>query len=123
MNTLERIRPLENFHIVLWLVKDICWCTLSKSMGVIMIAPTVVFAIIITWKARKVKSEFWHNLAVLFWLCANSTWMVGEFFYNDSTRKYALFFFVLGLISIAYYYTDKYYLSKIFTRKKNRIQE
>ena len=98
------IRKFENFHILLWLIKDLCWVTLSETMGVIMIIPTVAFAIYITWLSRANKAELFHNLAVCFWISANSVWMTGEFFYNDSLRQQAIVFFVLGLLSIAWYY-------------------
>ena len=105
MNTrLEKFRHFENFHIVLWLVKDLCWCMLSKTMGVIMILPTVALAIYITWINRRTKVELLHNSAVVLWICANSIWMIGEFYYNDTTRSLALIFFIAGLGTAAYYY-------------------
>ena len=107
MEKLLRLRHFENFHIVLWLVKDLCWCTLSKTLGVVMIFPTVALAIYITWLHRNVKVELFHNTAVVFWLFANSVWMVGEFFYADGTRNIALVFFILGLGTAAYYYVSE----------------
>jgi hypothetical protein len=98
MSTFQRSRPFENFHIVLWLVKDLCWCMLSKQLGVIMIAPTLLLAIYITWVHRADKSELLHNTAIVFWICANSVWMIGEFFYDDKLRNYALLFFFAGLL-------------------------
>jgi hypothetical protein len=41
---------------------------------------------------------------VVFWICANSIWMIGEFFYDDHTRHGATVFFVLGLLCVAWYY-------------------
>jgi hypothetical protein len=38
------------------------------------------------------------------WILANSTWMLGEFYYNDGFRNFALLFFVMGLFIVAYYY-------------------
>ena len=113
MERLKKFRHFENFHIVLWLVKDMCWCTLSKPMGVIMIAPTILLAIYITWLNRSVKTELLHNLAVVFWIAANSIWMIGEFYYEDSTRKFALIFFVAGLLTAGYYYLSEFILRKI----------
>ena len=99
-----RLRKFENFHILLWLTKDLCWVTLSETMGVIMIIPTVSLAIYITWLSRAEHSELFHNMAVCFWISANSIWMIGEFFYNDSLRTEASVFFVLGILCIAWYY-------------------
>jgi hypothetical protein len=41
---------------------------------------------------------------VTLWICANATWMTGEFYVNDHLRPYAMIFFLLGLLVIAYYY-------------------
>lgn len=99
-----RIRSYENLHIVLWLLKDTCWVLDYKLPGIIMILPTVTVAVYITWLTRSTAAELAHNLAVVCWICANSIWMVGEFFYNDSLRPVATVFFVLGLFMVAVYY-------------------
>jgi len=100
----EKLRKVENLHIVFWLIKDTCWCLLSETLGVLMIAPTVLIAVWIAIKTRHNKSEFAHNLAVMFWICANCIWMCGEFYFKDSTRPYAIVFFALGLLSLTLYY-------------------
>ena len=98
------IRKKENFHILLWLVKDLSWVTLSKGLGILMIAPTLLLAIHITYIHRNDKAELAHNLAVCLWISANSVWMIGEFFYEDSLRNYATFLFVAGLSIMTLYY-------------------
>lgn len=119
MEKLVRFRHFENFHIVLWLIKDLCWCTLSETLGVIMIAPTVSLAIYITWLHRKTKVELLHNTAVVLWLGANSVWMIGEFYFDDGLRNIALVFFVAGLATAAYYYVSEVLL-KALGKKKAR---
>lgn len=105
-------RWLENAHILLWLIKDTCWALEWKPGGVIMIFPTVSVAFYLMWKSRKVRAELYHNIAVCFWILANSTWMVGEF--NDSDfRIYAAGLFGCGLVVLAVYY--------IFFFKKDRV--
>ncbi len=104
MPEMDRMRKFENFHILLWLLKDTCWVLSWKIMGMVMIAPTLFLAFFITWKFREFKSELYHNLAVCSWITANSIWMTGEFFYDDTTRHYAGFFFGLGFVFIAIYY-------------------
>lgn len=100
-----RYRRIENLHIVFWLVKDLCWVMLWKIPGLIMIVPTIGAAALITWQTRNIKSELLHNVAVLFWIIANSYWMITEFFSDDdSLRYYAVLPFVLGIISVGYYY-------------------
>jgi hypothetical protein len=98
------IRRFENVHILLWLIKDLCWVTLSQTLGVIMIVPTVTLAFFIAWLSRADKAELFHNLAVCCWIMANSVWMIGEFYYNDNTRTIAAVFFVIGLLFIVTYY-------------------
>jgi hypothetical protein len=100
----DRARSYENFHIVLWLVKDACWVMDLKIPGLLMIFPTISVALHITWLHRKHTAELYHNLAVVCWICANSIWMIGEFFYNDTLRPAATFFFSVGLIMVAVYY-------------------
>ncbi|HLG34876.1 MAG TPA: hypothetical protein VI757_08365 [Bacteroidia bacterium] len=113
MEKLQRFRHFENFHIVLWLVKDLCWCTMSQTLGVIMIFPTVALAIYITWLHRHTRVELFHNTAVVLWLFANSIWMLGEFYYNDSTRPIALVFFIAGLGTAAWYYVSEVFLKSL----------
>lgn len=97
-------RKIENLHILLWLLKDICWVADLKWMGTFMILPTISVAIWLTWKLRKSYSELMHNLAVILWIMANATWMIGEFFFDDGTRPMALVFFALGLMLLFVFY-------------------
>ena len=103
----QKVRKSENFHILLWLLKDLCWVADWKIVGTIMIVPTIAVALYITIIARRSYSELMHNLAVVCWICANSVWMVGEFFFDDGTRKPAMLFFLTGLLIIGYYYTER----------------
>jgi hypothetical protein len=99
-----KTRKIENLHILMWLLKDLAWITLSKSAGLFMIVPTLALAIFITWINRREKAELAHNLAICFWICANSVWMIGEFFYDDTTRPLATAFFIAGLFMMVRYY-------------------
>lgn len=107
-----RYRRMENLHIVFWLFKDISWCMLWKPLGIAMVFPTLIIAIIITIRTRKYTSEVCHNLAIVFWITANSYWMISEFFefdeqpvLGDITYKYvAIIPFVIGILLLAYYY-------------------
>lgn len=103
-----RIRATENLHILLWLIKDTCWVQDYRVLGVTMIAPTIAVAIYLAARTRQAREEFIHNVAIVFWLCANSIWMIGEFFYNDGTRPFALVFFALGLLTLAIHYVPKW---------------
>ena len=107
-----RFRRMENMHIVFWLFKDISWCMIWKVLGIAMIFPTLIVAIIIAWRTRSMKSELAHNLAITFWITANSYWMISEFFGFDSVQLFnswsgkhlALVPFLTGVGILAYYY-------------------
>jgi uncharacterized membrane protein (GlpM family) len=100
----KNIRAYENLHIALWLLKDTCWAMLWKPGGMIMIVPTIGVAIHIAFRARKNIHDLFHNIAVCLWIIANGIWMTGEFFFDDGLRHYAMFFFALGIITVAAYY-------------------
>ena len=104
---MRSLRAGENFHILLWLLKDLCWVMDLKIMGMVMITPTLAMAVWIAWQSRAELSELLHSVAVVFWIAANGTWMTGEFFYNDGTRPLAICFFAAGLLTIFPHYVYK----------------
>ena len=105
-------RKTENLHIVFWLMKDISWCMLWRTLGIVMIVPTLGAAIFITWRARHIKADLAHNLAVVFWITANAWWMLAEFFEFDesalwhgiSGRQFAMIPFLIGAGILVYLY-------------------
>ena len=105
-------RKMENLHIVFWLFKDIAWCLGIPLLGITMIVPTLIISIVISWRTRQFMSELCHNLAITFWISANSFWMVTEFFHIDTkiaflgiTYKHlAMFPFSIGVVILAFYY-------------------
>ncbi|HMU45783.1 MAG TPA: hypothetical protein PKC72_05395 [Chitinophagaceae bacterium] len=107
-----RYRRMENMHIVFWLTKDISWCMIWKALGIAMIFPTLSIAIVIVWRTRRLASELAHNLAIAFWITANSLWMISEFFHFDETiilggltgKHLALIPFFSGALILLYYY-------------------
>jgi hypothetical protein len=109
------VREFENFHIVLWLLKDVCWVMGFKTMGTIMIIPTVTMAIYIAWLTRNSVVDLYHNLAVVCWITANSLWMLGELYFDGTTlqqyyelsRMVALILFILGLGFVFWYHFQK----------------
>jgi hypothetical protein len=108
----NRYRKMENLHIVFWLFKDISWCMGWKILGITMIIPTLFVAIVIAWRTRQFKSELAHNLAIAFWISANSLWMISEFFafdtqpivYGFEGKHLALVPFIIGIGILAWYY-------------------
>ena len=118
-----RFRRLENLHIVFWLFKDISWCMIWRELGITMIVPTLSVAIYIAYRTRNIKSELAHNLAVAFWISANSYWMISEFFGFDDAKLFggyegkhlAMIPFIIGVLILAWYY--------IIQRPKERNNE
>jgi hypothetical protein len=109
-------RRFENLHIVFWLMKDISWCMLWRALGIFMIVPTLGAAIFMTWRARHLKAELAHNLAVVFWISANAWWMITEFFEFDETplwlgvtgRHFSMIPFVLGVLVLLRHYVGEW---------------
>jgi hypothetical protein len=103
---------MENLHIVFWLFKDMSWCLNFKPLAILMIFPTLFVAINICLKNRNNQAELFHNLAVVFWIMANSCWMLFEFAGYDETeiiygiegRYMSLLFFFIGILILAIYY-------------------
>ena len=125
-----RFRRLENLHILFWLIKDACWALNLRTPGMIMIFPTMIAALVITWQTRKIISELLHNLAVLFWITANCTWMIGEFYGLDEgrfgLRNLALIPFGIGLsILLSFYvlyYTQRSFREKVLLQTEKVVQ-
>jgi len=74
-----------------------------KLLGTCLIAPTVAVAFIIAWRTRRNKNLFLPNLAVAFWISANSAWMLGEFF-ELPFFWYSLALFVGGIGLIGWFF-------------------
>lgn len=118
----SRYRRMENLHIVFWLFKDISWCMGWRELGIVMVVPTLAVAIYISYRTRKIKSELAHNLAVTFWISANSYWMISEFFAFDEMpvwggyegKHIAMIPFLIGVLILAWYY--------IFYRAKDKTE-
>lgn len=115
MSEKRDVRVYENFHILLWLLKDICWVTGYAILGTIMIVPTVSMAIYIAWATRYSKVDFYHNMAVVCWITANSLWMLGELYFDETplqiyyeySRYTALTLFAVGIGFVLWYHIRK----------------
>lgn len=68
-----------------------------------MVIPTIAMAVYIALKTRKQIHLLLPNLAVCCWICANASWMLGEFF-DFNHIPLALTFFLSGIAIIAYYF-------------------
>ncbi len=84
-----------------------------KVAATIMILPTVSVALMIAYKTWKDgDDEFWVNLAICFWIIANSYWMICEFLAHEELKNYAGIPFAAGMISVAYFYFKRLVLNK-----------
>lgn len=99
----ENIRKHENLHIVFWLIKDTCWMLELRWLGILMIPPTLIIAVIIAYATRKTL-DMYINLGILFWICANSMWMYIEFFTDGKYKLAAAFPFSLGFLFTGIFY-------------------
>lgn len=107
-----RYRKMENLHIVFWLLKDISWCMVWRPLGIAMIFPTLIIAIVIAFRTRQFMSEVCHNVAIVVWITANSYWMISEFLHFDTNilfghytfKHLAIIPFVIGIMILGYYY-------------------
>ncbi len=93
---------LENFHVLLWLIKDACWMLNLKTVGLIMVAPTLSFALYFVIKSSKDFFQRISSMAVFCWISANAWWMLSEFFFED-LKHFALIPFISGFVLMLYY--------------------
>jgi hypothetical protein len=103
---MKSIRHYENLHIPLWLIKDTCWMMEYKILGISMIFPTIIVAVILLIKSwQQEGNDFWINLAICFWIAANSYWMVTEFIgVDDDYKTFALIPFIAGMLCVLVFY-------------------
>ncbi len=74
-----------------------------KWLGVTMVFPTLIIALFIINQTKKSK-EIYINLAILFWITANSFWMFTEFFDYKEYKLFAAYPFALGFIFVGFYF-------------------
>jgi len=98
MHTMKN-RLLENLHLPIWLIKDLCWAIVYKPLGVFMIAPAIALAVFVALKSHKNRMYFLPNVSVVFWILANSLWMLAEF-YSFNLKHWFISSFILGMISM-----------------------
>lgn len=93
----------DNMHVLLWLVKDTCWMLEWRVLGTAMILPTIAVAVLLAARSR-LERVFWINLAICFWISANSYWMLCEFFGHEDIKNWAGLPFGCGFVAVATYY-------------------
>lgn len=98
-------------HIVFWLLKDSCWMLELKWLGAIMILPTLTLALYLVFKTLKTR-DVYINIAIFFWISANSFWMMMEFFNDDKYKNFAAIPFALGFLFVGLFYLSGDYSKK-----------
>ena len=113
---IDKIRKTENLHIVFWLVKDLCWMMEFKTVGALMILPTLAMAFYVTYLSSQHLNTVLVNLAIIFWILANSAWMLNDFYLNV-LKSISLIFFIAGIATISLYiwlaFIQPYFTKKI----------
>lgn len=99
---MRKMRFYENIHILFWLIKDLSWVMIWKPLGILMIFPTVAFAVWFCIKTFR-RPDFAVNIATLFWILANALWMLLEFYEKEEWKFIPAFLLAFGLISVLYY--------------------
>ncbi|MES2566029.1 MAG: hypothetical protein V4565_04150 [Bacteroidota bacterium] len=103
MDLLKKIKNYEYLNIVFWLIKDSCWMLDFKILATIMILPTLGLATMIVYHSWRT-IDVYINASIFFWICANSVWMILEFFGYASHTIWASVPFALGFVFVGIYY-------------------
>ena len=75
------MRPVENVHIYLWILKDLSWAQDWYYPSLIFGGLALVWCVVLFLEAIRLRSmyEVYMNVGVTLWLVANFTWMAGKF--------------------------------------------
>jgi hypothetical protein len=75
------VRGSENFHICLWVAKDLAWSQDSYWPAMIFGIMALAWCVVLAINAVRVGSidELYMLVALFMWLCANFLWMAGKF--------------------------------------------
>lgn len=79
-----------------------------------MIFPTLYLAVYLIYKTFRTK-DVYLNAAILFWIMANSFWMLMEFFNDDHYKNFAAIPFGLGFLFVGIFYWQEYKLKNAAT--------
>lgn len=79
------VRGAENFHIYLWVMKDLSWSQGWFYSCYIFGVSALIWCLFLFYHAYKAKSyvEMYYLVALTLWLGGNFVWMAGEVFHGD----------------------------------------
>lgn len=83
----------------------------TRWLGALMIAPTLAVAIYIIVKTWRMP-DVYINLAIFFWITANSYWMCMEFFFQNQHKDLAAIPFAFGFVFVGIFYMRSYLQSR-----------
>lgn len=96
----SRQKLISDLHYPLWLLKDFFWMADIPVLSLVLAIPAILISLFMCMvTAGKVQSE---NKMILFWLAANTNWMIAEK-YETNTYWLAYSFFAFGIIEMIYY--------------------
>lgn len=79
------VRGADNFHIYLWIAKDLAWTQNAYVPGMLFGISAIAWCGVLAYHALAMRSfnEMYMLVALTMWLCANFVWMSGEVFRGD----------------------------------------
>jgi len=93
-------KRVSDLHYPLWLLKDFFWMANFPILSLILAIPAILLSFwMCTMTADKTLSE---NKMILWWLIANTNWMIAEKF-ETPTYWIAYIFFGIGIIEMILY--------------------
>jgi hypothetical protein len=98
----------EDFHIYLWIAKDIGWSQGYEFWGTFFGIFALVWCFVILYHYTKQKNfgEIYMLMAVMLWLFANYWWMYGEVVNKDNKNEIqARYIFIIALAWFGIYHT------------------
>jgi hypothetical protein len=78
--TYYMMRPIENMHIYLWILKDLAWSQDWYYPALIFGTLALAWCAVLFYEAYALRSlyEAYMAIATTLWLAANFVWMAGE---------------------------------------------
>lgn len=79
------VRGSENFHIILWISKDLSWTQGNQGAAMFFGVAALSWCVILAYHALVSKNweEVYMLVPMILWLTANFIWMYGEVFNGD----------------------------------------
>lgn len=84
------VRGAENFHIYLWIMKDLAWTQKWYIISWIFGISAISWCLVLVYHAFMDKNynEMYMLVALILWLSANFVWMAGKIRNGFRTTKW-----------------------------------